>query len=107
MKVYSQTEPETFAVSGDELRIHWDAVKVTLKDMEDVEQTQWVANEALVKVHDSREKIIEKIIESVYSIQEEIALLNNKDDRPEDYGVYQSVRQTAKDLATQWVNQRD
>ena len=107
MKAYSATEPDVFAVSGDELRIHWDATKLTMKDMDDVEQTTWVANEALVKVHDTREKIIEKIIGSVYTIQEEIALLNNKDERPEDYGVYQTVRQTAKDLATQWVNQRD
>jgi len=107
MKAYSATEPDVFAVSGDELRIHWDATKLTMKDMDDVEQTTWVANEALVKVHDSREKIIEKIIGSVYSIQEEIALINNRDERPEDYGVYQTVRQTAKDLATQWVNQRD
>jgi len=107
MKTYSASEPEVFAVSGDEVRIHWGVQEQTVQDMDGDDRTQWVANEALIKVHDSREKIIEKIIGSVYSIQEEIALINNRDERPEDYGVYQTVRQTAKDLATQWVNQRD
>jgi len=107
MKSYSSNKPDVFAVSGDEVRVHWDIQEQTVQDLEGHDLTQWSANEALIKVHDSREKIIEKIIGSIYTIQEEIALINNKDDRPDDYADYQMVRLVAKDLATQWVNQRD
>lgn len=107
MKAYSQTEPATYAVSGDELRIHWDATKLTMKDMDDVEQTTWVANEALALVHDDRKTLIERIIGSQYTLPEEIALINNKDSEPEEYATYQALRQKAKDLADAWLAQKE
>jgi len=107
MKAYSQTEPKTFAVSGDELRIHWDVSKLTMKDMDDVEQTQWVANEALALVHDDRKTLIERIIGSQYTLPEEIALINNRDTKPDEYATYQALRQKAKDLADAWLAQKE
>ena len=103
MKTYSQTQPQDYDISGNEVRIHWDIQEQTIEDMDGQPKTQWVANEAVVMVHDSREAMIEKIIASVYSLQQEIAVINNRDTKPEEHDQYQTLRQTAKQLADGWV----
>ena len=107
MKTYSQTKPQDYAISGNEVRIHWDIQEQTVEDMDGQTQTQWVANEAVVMVHDSREAMIEKIIASVYSVPQEIAVINNRDEKPEQYDEYQQLRQTAKQLADGWVAHKE
>lgn len=102
MKVYSSTEFETYQVSGSELRIHWNAKQVPVKDSEDL---QWEANEALCNTYDNRSQLIEKIIGSVMDTGTEIAAINNKDDDPESYAEYQAFRTQAKQLADGWLAQ--
>ena len=99
MKTYSNDKPLVYAVSGQELRIHWGMVEIEKED-----QTIWEANEALCSVFDSRSQIIEKIIGSVHDTGAEIALINNKDARAVDYAEYQAFRVQAKELADGWVN---
>jgi len=106
MKTYSQTQPDTYVISGNEVRIHWDVQEQTTQDMDGQDQTQWVANEAVAFVHDTREILIEKIIGSVYSVQQEIATINNRDEKPDTYDDYQSLRATAKQLADNWLSQK-
>lgn len=104
MKVYSQDKPEVYAVSATELRIHWDIKEVLAPSMEEQpEQTQWEANEALCSVFDSRDILIEKIIGSIHTAGAEVALINNKDDKPEAYAEYQALRTEAKALADGWL----
>lgn len=105
MKVWSGEKPEVYAVSGNELRIHWDIQEVTKEGMEGTE-TFWEANEALCNRFDSRETIIEKIIGSVLSSGAEIALINNKEIDPQAYSDYQLFRNQAKSLADGWVSTR-
>lgn len=99
MKTYSNDKPLVYAVSGQELRIHWGMVEIEKED-----QTIWEANEALCSVFDSRSQIIEKIIGSVHTAGAEVALINNKDINPEAYATYQAFREQAKLLASEWVN---
>jgi hypothetical protein len=101
MKIYAGREIEVYEVSGQELRIHWDIIKI-IKDNE----TSWEANEAICGVSDSRSSIIEKIIGSVYSTGKEIATINNKEADPESYEEYQAFREFAKQLADGWVKEK-
>ena len=104
MKTYSSDQPETYAVSGDELRIHWDAKEVPA--FGEVEGTQWEANEALCYTYDTRADLISKIIRSAYSVDAEIATINNQADKPDEYAAYQAFRAQAKALADGWLAQR-
>ena len=99
MKVYSTDKPETYAVSGSELRIHWD-----MQEIINDETAQWEANEALCNIYDTRAQIIEKIIGSVMDTGAEIAKINNRDTDPEAYAEYQAFRALAKQLADGWIN---
>ena len=105
MKVYSGEQPEVYAVSGNELRIHWDIKEVPVPSMEGEGETQWQANEALCSVFDTRSTLIEKIIGSVLTPGAEVALINNKDVDPQAYADYQAFRAEAKALADGWINQ--
>ena len=104
MKVYSGDQPEVYAVSGQELRIHWDIKEVPVQSIDGETETQWEANEALCHVKDSRDVLIEKIIGSVHTAGAEIALINNKDVDPQAYADYQAFRAEAKALADGWIN---
>lgn len=98
MKTYSNDKPLVYAVSGQELRIHWGMVKIEKEN-----QTIWEANEALCSVFDNRSQIIEAIIGSVYDTGAEIALINNQVGKPQAYTDYQAFRVLAKELADNWL----
>ena len=98
MKTYSAEQLPTYQVSGQELRIHWDA-----KEVPAGEETQWEQNEALCGVADSRGQIISAIIRSVYSVDAEFAAINNAEDDPAEYAAFQAFRTQAKLLADGWV----
>lgn len=104
MKVYSQEQPEVYAVSGNELRIRWGITQVTKQDMGGDEQTIWEANEALCSKFDGRCVLIEKIIGSVHTPGAELALINNKDSDPQAYADYQAFRAQAKTLVDGWLS---
>lgn len=103
MKYYSDTKPETYVTSGNDLRIYWNIKQVNVPSLADEQRTQWEANEAVCSVFDNRSQIIEKIIGSLYDIGEEIAFINNKESKPEEYAMYQEFRLLAKSLANGWI----
>lgn len=105
MKTQASTKPETYQVLGRTLRIHWDEQEVTREGI-DGQETYWEANEAECEISDGRNVLIEKIIGSVYSTGAELAAINNKDSKPEDYVAYQSLRAKAKELADGWIIQK-
>ena len=104
MKVYSDTQLDTYQVIGKTLRIHWNAQEITREGI-DTSETLWEANEAICQVDDDRSTLIEKIISSVYSVGAEIAKINNVANDPEGYEKYQEFRTQAKALADGWLNQ--
>lgn len=99
MKTSAGREFEVYEVSGDELRIHWNIV-----DKSTEESVNWEADEALCLVYDTRASLISKIIRSVYSLDDEFALINNKEDKPDEYAEFQDFRVLAKQLADGWIN---
>lgn len=104
MKVYSDTQLDTYQAIGKTLRIHWNAQEITREGM-DGPETAWEANEAICGVNDNRSALIEKIISSVYSVGAEIATINNAESDSESYAEYQAFRMQAKALADGWLNQ--
>jgi predicted Mrr-cat superfamily restriction endonuclease len=104
MKTESGYEFQTYEPSGHELRIHWNIEQKTKEDMDGQVVTYWEANEALCNVLDNRSQLIQKIIGSVYEVADEIATINNKDSKPDEYAAYQAFREQAKALADGWLN---
>ena len=101
MKVYSSEQLPVYQVSGQELRIHWDAQEVPAPSMDDEPRTQWEQNEALCHVADGYGQLVAKIIGSVYDYNAEFAAIN---DGGEKYATYQAFRVQAKALAKGWIN---
>lgn len=100
MKVYSGEQLPTYQVSGQELRIHWDAKETA---SEGIKGSQWEQNEVLCGVADSRGQIISAIIRSVYSIDAEFAAINNAEFDPPEYARFQAFRAQARQLADGWI----
>jgi ATP-dependent protease HslVU (ClpYQ) peptidase subunit len=97
MKSYSAEQLPTYQVSGQELRIHWDA-----KEVPGESSTQWEQQEALCNVSDSYGQLVATIIGSVYDHNAEFAAIN---DGGEKYAAYQAFRVQAKALAKGWLDQ--
>lgn len=108
MKVYSKTQPQTYQQENKKLAIRWNEQQVQQETgMNEQTETFWEYNEAIVDVYDTRKVIIQKIIGSVYTHDDEIALINNKEQEPEEYAEYQAFRAKAKELADGWLNGQD
>jgi predicted Mrr-cat superfamily restriction endonuclease len=103
VKTYSTIEPKVYDVSGMELRIHWNIKQVPAPAMAEDQAMQWEANEALCCIFDERGVLISKIIRSVYSVDAEIATINNQATKPGEYEAYQAFRAQAKALADGWL----
>ena len=106
MKTEARYELQTYEVSGQELRIHWNVEQKTKEIMDGEAVIYWEANEALCDRLDDRATLISKIIGSVYTLTDEIATINNKDSKPEEYAEYQAFRTQAKALADGWLNSK-
>jgi hypothetical protein len=100
MKVYSSEQLPTYQVSGQELRIHWDAQEVPAPSMDDEPRTQWEQEEALCGVADNYGQLVSKIIGAVYDQNAEFAAIN---DGGQKYEAYQAFRVKAKALAKGWA----
>ena len=98
MKAFFDTKPAVYEASGDELRIRWDIEEVAAPSMDDEPRTQWCANESVCSIFDNRSALISKIIRSEYSVDDELAAINNQSSK------YQAFRAQAKALAKGWVN---
>lgn len=86
------------------IRIRWNEQMVQFPNQRhDGFITQYSYDEAVIEQGDSRSVIIEKIIGSQYTTGRELATINNQDTKPEDYAAYQAFRQTAKDLADEYL----
>ena len=103
MKMQSTDKPDVYAVSGRELRIHWDIQQVTREGVEGPE-TYWEAYEALARTTDAYPVLVETIIRSQYTSSEEFAAINDGGER---YQAFLDFRQQAKALARGWLGMPD
>ena len=96
----SQTsEPSLgFKVIGSRVLFYWNEVEKTVNDT-----TVYEYDFAEWKVMDSRNTVVEKIIASKYTIAEELATINNKEDEPTEYSAYMAFREFAKTSAAAWI----
>ncbi len=105
MKVSSSTPLPTYQVLGSKLLIHWNEQIVERPSMGDEATQNYEYDEAKAFTYDTRDQLISKLIGSVYSFADEIATINNKDSKPQEYAAYQAFRVQAKTLADGWLNQ--
>ena len=103
MITYSNTEPQPITIEKRQARVTWNARQEELNTLDGQPETQWVYNEAIFDLYDTREVIIRKIIASVHTVEDELALVNNRDDKPEEYEAYQQFRSNAKTLADEYL----
>ena len=104
MKVNASNQLPVYQVIGQKLLIHWDEQIIQKESMTGEIETMYEYNEAGAFVYDTRADLIEKIIGSVYNTGAEIATINNKDSKPDEYAAYQAFREQAKALADGWLN---
>lgn len=105
MIVTSDNKPDTYEVSGNELRVHWDIIKAIKPGLDEdfVDIYEYRYREALCNIFDTKDILISKIIRSIYSIDAELATINNSLTKPEEYEAYQNFRTLAKSLASNWI----
>ena len=106
MKVNATEKLPVYQVLDQKLLIHWNE-QIIEKESETGELLiGYEYNEARAFIYDERSQLIEKIINSVYSSGAEFAVINNKEEKPEQYAEYQAFRLKAKELADGWIAQR-
>ena len=106
MKVYSMEPLQKFETDSQGLfiRIRWNEEIVQFPNQQrDGFINQYSYDEAIIEQGDSRSAIIEMIIGSQYTTGRELATINNQDTDPASYAAYQAFRQTAKDLADEYL----
>ena len=97
MKATYNTKPDTYFVSGDELRIRFDIVEG--EDSEGV--TVWTCQEALVNKWANRAQIIEAVMACTYPTPgAEFAAICSGG---EDAAKHEAARTQAKALAQDWA----
>jgi hypothetical protein len=88
-----------FQIIGKKLYIHFNETEEIRE-----EQTSYTYDTVVVKTNTPREEMIEAIIASKYSIGAEFAVINNKEEKPQEYEDYQNFRNFAKSLANHYFN---
>lgn len=94
----------TYEVYGTKLHINFDEKEITIKDMDNKERIAYEYTTASSLIYEGRDKLIEDIIRSRYSLSGELAVMNNQTDRKEDFAEFQLFRIKAKQLADGWIN---
>lgn len=106
MLTYSQTEPQPITIERRQVRVTWGTRQEPVNTLDGEQETQWVYNEAIFDLYDTREVIIRKIIASVHTVEDELALINNQESNTFEYEEYQELRTTAKTLADEYLKIR-
>lgn len=98
MKAQYQTRPAlTEKLQGSTL-VNFNAVEVAKEDLTG-SHTIWECDQVKVSGQPTKAEIIEAIMLTRYSTGAEIACINNKEDKPNEYAEYQEFRATAKYIA--------
>lgn len=95
MKTQSTKQLPTYERVGQYYRIHFNE---TIDQTEEGD-TLYSYDTAKVSVLATRSQRIEALMATRYSIAEEIATINNKDEHPDEYQAYQDFRDLCKQIA--------
>ena len=99
MRTLSDNQPETYATLGRKLFINYDIKEETVENMDGSSRIQYSYYSALCDITSNRAERIEAIIATQYSTARELATINNKDEKPDEYQTYQDLRTLAKTLS--------
>ena len=104
MKGNSDTYPEIVVKSNNKTQIRFNIVETTVEDMNNESRICYNFEYVEIEGELSRSKIISAIIGNVYSIEAEIALINNElsnigTNEQIEYAEYQTLRANAKTVA--------
>lgn len=106
MITHATEKQETYQQLGNVLKInHSHSIHEFVDEI--ITTTHYVCLTATTSIHASREEIIEAIMASKYTIQQEIAIINNQTEKLDAYEDYQSFRNLAKTLARDWLNKEN
>lgn len=100
---FTEQQTSPFEIIGQKLRIHHSEEQVVKQD-DAGETISYNYITAVCSITDNRDAIIESIIRSKYTIGQEFALINNKDEKPTEYQDYQNFRQLSKNFADNWLS---
>jgi hypothetical protein len=100
MKAYADNSPVLVEKLQGGTLINFNAVQVT-KETPHGTKIEWEYDQVKVSANPTNAEIIEAVMASKYSTGAEIACINNKESKPEEYAAYQAFRIAAKELAEQ------
>jgi hypothetical protein len=100
----SDTYPEITVKSNNKTQIRYNIVETTIEDMNNESRICYNFEYVEIEGELSRDKIISAIIGNVYSIEQEIALINNElynlgTNEHTEYVEYQNLRDLAKTVS--------
>jgi len=95
----------TYQIFGERLHINFDEKEVTVQNFDGHERIAYEYVTSVSTTHSDRSALINDIIRSQYNIADEFALINNAQEKPEQYAKYQAFRVQAKALADNWIAQ--
>ena len=104
MITQSDNKIETYQVFGEVLRINFNETEIKIKNIDNTEKTAYQYDYAVSHPNAKRGDLISDIIRGKYSISNEFAVINNAQNKPEEYSSYQAFRLQAKALADGWIN---
>lgn len=103
MKVTANEYPGLVLYLQGAMLISFNPEQITKEGMNGTE-TMYQYDQVKVAVSSSRDQIIEAIMASRYTVGAELACINNKDAKPEDYEAYMAFRIQAKEISDQVLN---
>ena len=100
MKVTANEYPGLVLYLQGAMLINFNPEQIT-KEGANGTETMYQYDQVKVPVSASRDQIIEAIMASRYTVGAELACINNKDAKPDEYEAYMSFRVQAKEIADQ------
>jgi hypothetical protein len=103
MQFETDSKPNTYETSGQELRINFNVVEVEREEMNGAKRKVYRGEQVVVHTRATTQQIIETLIASKYTTGAEIAL-SRKDDTDTDKVAYMTFVAQAKSLASGYQN---
>lgn len=103
MKGNSNSKPLAIEVIGEKVQVRWNIVRNDrINQLEGKTVESWDFD--YVNTDPDRDSMIRAILKTKYPlVDDEIAIINNKESKPEVYSDYQSFRELAKQIADETI----
>lgn len=104
MLTQTDNKLETYQTFGDKLHVNFDETEITISNLDGTKRKAYEYTTAVSTSYANRDKLIEDIIRSKYTLSSELAVMNNQAERPDAYAAFQNFRMQAKALADGWLS---